>query len=833
MYRQNYTKRIRHAISFIIGISVCLSAPAMAFVTVDRYVPDCNNILDLNVLMHRIHDAHWKINYGFSENCKHDHHADPGRLVEFEEAMEAALRIWLQPLREIETKHPIVDSFSFKLTELDTWEELTPGRVELVDIKFDCSYDGVISYARLKKDKRASVVIGNLRFGFRINHKIPTLVHEVGHAFGLGDTYVRDGGAFKSSGGLKSTIGIQPAAAMSLEYNRYPGKYLREDDKRGIVWLYKVFYEDLPPTDPYFSDYIFEESIGGFRPKYPLLFEIEQGFQRYAIEVIKDDPNMDINVRDESGRTALNYAIIDEYLTVLYTLLSRPDLKVNAKNTGGLTALHLAVIHDYEAGVEALLMHRDINVNAADKQGRTPLHFAAKTGAVASVRALLQHPEIRSHAQDNSGFTALDYAGKYFGNHNGGQVFDALLNPVDNPDTDIVAVPPPEGMVLIPAGTFLMGSEEGPVRLVYVDGFYMDATEVTNAQFKAFLMENPHWQKGRIEARFANADYLKLWSGNNYPSGKGNHPVTHVSWYAAMAYAAWAGKRLPTEAEWERAARGGLWYEKYPGGDTITPQDANYNKNVNDTTAVGQYPANGYGLYDMAGNASEWCLDARASNFYNTSPRNGVVRNPLRDGRSMKWLVNEFTDVESRSRRVVRGGSWTDLKGSVEVGDRDSNFSSSSHNNTGFRCVQDVIMSAGTISAQDDFANPSSTVRGQIVDPEYQFPIEGVTVVILAEDGTEYTATTYGNGDYELTGIPAGRYLLSIYKKGYRDRIGKPVTVVNGGDLFLPLKMIKMDSTVTAFRRLLFWILILCGITALLTFLLTKRWMAERSEANQ
>ncbi len=139
MYRQNYTKRIRHAISFIIGISVCLSAPAMAFVTVDRYVPDCNNILDLNVLMHRIHDAHWKINYGFSENCKHDHHADPGRLVEFEEAMEAALRIWLQPLREIETKHPIVDSFSFKLTELDTWEELTPGRVELVDIKFDCS----------------------------------------------------------------------------------------------------------------------------------------------------------------------------------------------------------------------------------------------------------------------------------------------------------------------------------------------------------------------------------------------------------------------------------------------------------------------------------------------------------------------------------------------------------------------------------------------------------------------------------------------------------------------------------------------------------------------
>ena len=151
----------------------------------------------------------------------------------------------------------------------------------------------------------------------------------------------------------------------------------------------------------------------------------------------------------------------------------------------------------------------------------------------------------------------------------------------------------------------------------------------------------------------------------------------------------------------------------------------------------------------------------------------------------------------------------------------------------GLPLVLYVIISAGTVSAQDDFANLGGTVRGQIVDPEWQFPIEGITVVILAEDGTEYTATTDGTGDYELTGIPAGRYLLSIYKKGYRDRIGKPITVVNGGDLSLPLKMIKMDSIVTAFRRLLFWILILCGITALLTFLLTKRWMTGRSEANQ
>lgn len=377
MSHQNYTKRLMFSIGFIIGISVYFSTPALAFITVDRYRSDYNSILDVNVLMHRIHDAYWEINYGFSENCAHDYHADPRQLVEFEEAMETALRVWLQPLREIETKHPIVDSFSFKLTELDTWEELTPGRVELADIKFDCSYDGIISYVSFKKDRRVGVVIGNLRFGFGINQRMSILVHELGHAFGLGDTYERDGGAFKSSGGLKSTIGIQPAAAMCMEYNTHRKKYLREDDKRGIVWLYKVFYEDLSITDPYFSDYTFEEDTGGFRPKYPILFELKQGFQGYAIEIIKADPNMDINVRDGSGGTALDYAVIDKYLVVVYTLLSRPDLKVNAQNDEGSTALHLAVSHGYEAGVEALLIHENIKstlrTNTDEPRSTSPL----------------------------------------------------------------------------------------------------------------------------------------------------------------------------------------------------------------------------------------------------------------------------------------------------------------------------------------------------------------------------------------------------------------------------------------------------------------------------
>ena len=140
---------------------------------------------------------------------------------------------------------------------------------------------------------------------------------------------------------------------------------------------------------------------------------------------------------------------------------------------------------------------------------------------------------------------------------------------------------PPEGMVLIPGGSFEMGSEDAeawahaqPVHTVHLDAFYMDTHEVTNAEFKIFVDANPQWQKDNIEDRFHNGDYLALWSGTDYPAGEGEHPVVFVSWYAAMAYAEWAGKRLPTEAEWEYAARGGLAGKEYPWGDTITPADA-------------------------------------------------------------------------------------------------------------------------------------------------------------------------------------------------------------------------------------------------------------------
>ena len=247
------------------------------------------------------------------------------------------------------------------------------------------------------------------------------------------------------------------------------------------------------------------------------------------------------------------------------------------------------------------------------------------------------------------------------------------------------------GMVLIPAGEFQMGSDdikanedEKPVHTVYVDAFYMDTHEVTNAAYKAFVDANPQWQKGNIQAKFHDGDYLSDWDGNNYPAGKADYPVTWVSWYAAMAYAAWAEKRLPTEAEWEYAARGGLKGKKYPWGDTISPQNANYYPHVRETTAVGQYAANNYGLFDMAGNVWEWCLDEWVFDFYANSP----YRNPLSGAPTIRSIQENFTSVESL--RVLRSGSWHSKAHAARVASRDPSKPSITNIGLGFRCVRVV-----------------------------------------------------------------------------------------------------------------------------------------------
>ena len=243
-------------------------------------------------------------------------------------------------------------------------------------------------------------------------------------------------------------------------------------------------------------------------------------------------------------------------------------------------------------------------------------------------------------------------------------------------------------MMLIPAGEFQMGSNDGynkekPVHTVYVDAFYMDKYPVTNAQFKKFVDANPQWRKDRIEDRFHDGDYLYHWDRNNYPSDKADHPVVYVSWYAAMAYAEWAEKRLPTEAEWEKAARGGLEGQQYPWGNTINANRANYDHNVGDTTPVGQYAKNGYDLHDMGGNVWEWCLDARNEDFYRESP----TRNPISGG-SIAFIKDNYTDVNDS--RVLRGGSWNLNAAVVRVAFRGSATPSDTSVGYGFRCVRAV-----------------------------------------------------------------------------------------------------------------------------------------------
>ncbi|MBM3239959.1 formylglycine-generating enzyme family protein [Candidatus Poribacteria bacterium] len=159
-------------------------------------------------------------------------------------------------------------------------------------------------------------------------------------------------------------------------------------------------------------------------------------------------------------------------------------------------------------------------------------------------------------------------------------------------------------MALIPAGEFQMGdnfnegnADELPVHTVYLDAFYIDKYEVTNALYEEFIKATGH----RTPTYWTNHSF-------NQP----DQPVVGVTWDDAVAYAKWAGKRLPTEAEWEKAARGGLVGKRYPWGDDISDNDANnYGNKIGITTPVGKYPPNGYGLYDVAGNIWEWVAERK------------------------------------------------------------------------------------------------------------------------------------------------------------------------------------------------------------------------------
>ena len=217
--------------------------------------------------------------------------------------------------------------------------------------------------------------------------------------------------------------------------------------------------------------------------------------------------------------------------------------------------------------------------------------------------------------------------------------------------------------VFIPAGEFQMGDEKAP-HTVYLDAFYMDKYEVTNALYKSFMDATGH-------------EAPAYWSDSNF-NGL-DHPVVGVSWDDAVAYCQWAGKRLPTEAEWEKAARGGLAGNTYPGGNDITRDDANYfSKGGGDkwlnSAPVGSFAPNGYGLCDMAGNVWEWCADWHGSTYYSESPKQNP-KGPI-----------------SGANRVLRGGSHGLNREYMRVAKRYSrNPKSKWYNDVGFRCAKDAM----------------------------------------------------------------------------------------------------------------------------------------------
>ncbi|MBM88486.1 MAG: gliding motility-associated lipoprotein GldK [Gammaproteobacteria bacterium] len=297
-------------------------------------------------------------------------------------------------------------------------------------------------------------------------------------------------------------------------------------------------------------------------------------------------------------------------------------------------------------------------------------------------------------------------------------------------DTRILveSVETPEGMVWIEGGSFLMGSDQGllderPAHRVKLSGFWIDEHEVTNTDFAKFISETRYetysekvkdslvFESPNQEASFSlpalswwklvpNANWRKPEGGRDSIEGKENHPVVHVTYQDAQQYCHWLDKELPTEAQFEYAARGGYEGEIYSWGSQ--PRHRHevlinywqgsfpYNNEIHDGYAssapVGSFPPNNYGLYDITGNVWEWVSDWYHPNYYSNSP----LRNPKGVTEAESFDPNE----PALPKRSIRGGSFLcseNYCSGFRVSARMPAEPSSSTNHTGFRCVANKV----------------------------------------------------------------------------------------------------------------------------------------------
>ncbi len=325
----------------------------------------------LVILINEVHKPQWKIAYRYGVDCQPEDRQNDEAL---KDAISASLRTWLEPLKELNPDRPIVDKFIYELQadyDPNTPKELEGRRAVDLRVTFICTQAG--SEALVGRLYSPDLLI---RTGTKVTPNLRYyLVHELGHAIGLADTYERPG-FMRSRGGLHRTSGNQPASVMAGADN-FDGSLpfpISEDDKRGIVWLYKYFYEDLASDDCFFADYVFEEEPRGCIAKHPLIFETKHNHPHYALELLEQDPTIDVNAQD----------------------------------VGGMTALHYAVMYEKEEVVKALLAHEDIKYSLKSKEGQTPLDIALATNNTAIIEMFPEPPRRKEDVNGDGEVNILD-----------------------------------------------------------------------------------------------------------------------------------------------------------------------------------------------------------------------------------------------------------------------------------------------------------------------------------------------------------------------------------------------------------------------------------------